>query len=223
MLSDGLTSSGADVDAYPLLSRSPRIELDDRPVEIPSRKAVALLAYLALTGQAHTRERLAAFFWPEADTEHARGALRAALVALRRALGDAWIAAEGDTLSLRAGDRSQDTGVRIELDVAHFRAETVATRTHAHAANAACPACQARRPLPPTSTAATCWPVSPCPIARHSTNGSSSRRKGCAAIWPIYCNGWRPTAPPAASSSWLSRPPGVGWRLTRCTSRPTAA
>ena len=71
---------------------SPRIELDDRPVEIPSRKAVALLAYLALTDQPHTRERLAAFFWPEADTEHARGAFRAALVALRRAIGDAWIA-----------------------------------------------------------------------------------------------------------------------------------
>ena len=38
----------------------PKIEVDGRPIEISRRKAVALLAYLALTGQPHGREALAA-------------------------------------------------------------------------------------------------------------------------------------------------------------------
>jgi len=122
----------------------PLVELERQSVEIPSRKAVALLAYLAITGQPHSREHLAALLWPEADTEHARGALRAALAALRRAVGDTWIVAERDTLSLGSGDRDQESGDRrIELDVARFRAEIADARMHPHAANAACPVCQA--------------------------------------------------------------------------------
>jgi ABC-type oligopeptide transport system substrate-binding subunit/DNA-binding SARP family transcriptional activator len=126
---------------------APRIELDGQPVEIPARKAVALLAYLAVTGQPHSRERLAALFWPEADAEHARGALRAALVALRRSLGDGWLVAEGDALRLESGVRGQESGGReqgiadrIELDVARFRAELTAARGHAHPASTACQA-----------------------------------------------------------------------------------
>jgi ABC-type oligopeptide transport system substrate-binding subunit/DNA-binding SARP family transcriptional activator len=133
---------------------SPRVEVDGRPVEVTSRKALGLLAYLAVTGQPHTREHLAALFWPEADTEHARGALRKVLAALRAAIGEAWIAAEGDTLGLRLAERGQGAGAgdrgaestfeAVELDVARFRAEIAAARAHAHAANVPCPECQAR-------------------------------------------------------------------------------
>lgn len=145
----------------------PRIELDGLAVEIPTRKAVALLAYLAVTGQPQSRERLAALFWPESDTEHARGALRAALAALRRNLGDDWITTEGDVLSVRLGGKDQEAGVRgqritpvsqsagsrraseegagrMKLDVARFRDQLAAVGGHAHATNTACPACQVR-------------------------------------------------------------------------------
>ena len=54
----------------------PRIAVDSRPVELSSHKAMALLAYLAITGQSHSRQHLADLLWPESDAEHARGAVR---------------------------------------------------------------------------------------------------------------------------------------------------
>jgi DNA-binding SARP family transcriptional activator len=43
---------------------SPHIEVEESPVEIQRRKVKALLIYLAVTGQRHQRERLAALLWP---------------------------------------------------------------------------------------------------------------------------------------------------------------
>ena len=61
----------------------PRIELDGEPVRIQRRKAVALLAYLAVTGRSHSRDALATLLWPEYDQSSARAGLRVALAALR--------------------------------------------------------------------------------------------------------------------------------------------
>ncbi len=49
----------------------PRLELDGTPVHIPRRKAMTLLAYLAVTGQSHSRDSLAALLWPENDQSSA--------------------------------------------------------------------------------------------------------------------------------------------------------
>lgn len=77
---------------------SPLIRLDDGPAHFDTRKATALLAYLACTGHAHTREALAALFWPEyAD---ARNALRRTLSTLQHALGPGWLDAGRDRLAL---------------------------------------------------------------------------------------------------------------------------
>ncbi len=54
-------------------------------------KRLVLLAYLAAHNHHTSRRRrdsLVALFWPELDTDHARGALRQSLRFLRRALGD---------------------------------------------------------------------------------------------------------------------------------------
>lgn len=53
-------------------------------------KRLALLTYLAAHNHHGSRRRdsLVALFWPELDTEHARGALRQSLSFLRRALGE---------------------------------------------------------------------------------------------------------------------------------------
>ena len=67
-----------------------RVE-DDFGNEIPikSKKARALLAYLALpTGKSRSREELMALLWSDRGDEQARGPLRQALSGLRRNLGD---------------------------------------------------------------------------------------------------------------------------------------
>ena len=52
------------------------------PIELASKKAEALLAYLTLApNKRHGRERLAGLLWGERDDEHARASLRKALTA----------------------------------------------------------------------------------------------------------------------------------------------
>lgn len=43
----------------------PRVERDGVPVEVDTRKAIALLAYLAVNGQGQNRDTLAGLLWPE--------------------------------------------------------------------------------------------------------------------------------------------------------------
>ena len=62
---------------------APRIELDSESMHIGRTKAVALLAYLAVTGTPHSREALATLLWPESTSSRARASLRRVLVTLR--------------------------------------------------------------------------------------------------------------------------------------------
>jgi DNA-binding SARP family transcriptional activator len=48
-----------------LLLGAPRIEVGGAPIEVDTRKAIALLAYLAVTRRRHTRDALAGRLWPE--------------------------------------------------------------------------------------------------------------------------------------------------------------
>lgn len=92
----------------------PRVERDGTPVAPDTRKAIALLAYLAVTGQSQSRDRLAALLWPEADQERSRGALRRTLSALRGVIGGEHLSTDGLKITLdRAG---------LECDIVRFRA-----------------------------------------------------------------------------------------------------
>jgi DNA-binding SARP family transcriptional activator/tetratricopeptide (TPR) repeat protein len=63
------------------------IEVGDQMLELPSRPAQSLLAYLALNpGLAHRREKLAGMLWPDATEVNARSYLRQALWRTRKAL-----------------------------------------------------------------------------------------------------------------------------------------
>jgi len=55
------------------------VEVDGSPLDVDTRKAVALLSYLAVGRRPASRESLAALLWPEADSSDARGALRITL------------------------------------------------------------------------------------------------------------------------------------------------
>src|SRR6266511_5920679 len=71
-----------------LLFGSPRLERDGRPIELNLRKALALLVYLAVSGQPHSRDALATLLWPESDGREARARLRRTLHRLSQAIGD---------------------------------------------------------------------------------------------------------------------------------------
>lgn len=89
----------------------PRVEKDGRVVEFDTRKAVAILAYLALEGGTQPRDRLAAMLWPDADDERARASLRRTLSPLRTALGEDVLVA--DTVSVGLGAREVATDVEL--------------------------------------------------------------------------------------------------------------
>ncbi len=67
---------------------SPLVEIDGEPPTFDTRKALALLAYLALTGRRQRRDSLAGLLWPEYSQDRARAALRRTLSVLRREVGE---------------------------------------------------------------------------------------------------------------------------------------
>ncbi len=71
------------------------IRLDGEPVEIRSRPAQSLFAYLISNpGVDHRREKLAGFFWPESNEINARNNLRQALWRIRKVLRDGGLVGE---------------------------------------------------------------------------------------------------------------------------------
>lgn len=82
----------------------PQLEQDGVPVDINLRKAWALLIYLAMTGEAHSRDLLATLFWPENDQSSARANLRRVLYILNQALGDHVILATPEALSINPNE-----------------------------------------------------------------------------------------------------------------------
>src|SRR5688572_26231182 len=71
------------------------------PVAVPTRKAQALLAYLAVTpGQPHPRDKLAAFLWGDTAPAAARTALRQTLIILRKVIGEHLLTGPGNAVSL---------------------------------------------------------------------------------------------------------------------------
>lgn len=113
---------------------SPRLEKDQQPVPLQRRKTVALLAYLAVTGQAHSRDALATLLWPEYDQTGARANLRRDLSRLREALGDGALDINRTEVSLKP---------QIWSDTAVFTTNLALVRQHEHPPPHLCPECLA--------------------------------------------------------------------------------
>jgi DNA-binding SARP family transcriptional activator/predicted ATPase len=79
---------------------APRAEIDGRPMEVDTRKALALLSYLAVGERTHRRDALAGMLWPDYDAASARGALRRTLSSLRKALDGRWVSADRSLVTL---------------------------------------------------------------------------------------------------------------------------
>ncbi len=114
-----------------------RVELSGVPLGVDTRKAIALLAYLAVTRQPHARDALAALLWPEYDQTHARATLRRTLSALGKALEGTVLAVTRETIGL-------DASARLLLDVDEFRAHLDQCQTHEHPPAQVCDACLQR-------------------------------------------------------------------------------
>jgi DNA-binding SARP family transcriptional activator len=114
---------------------SPLIEYDGKPIDINRRKAVALLIYLAVTGDAHTRDGLATMLWSDFDQRRARASLRSALWDLNKTAIGPGLVVEPETVQLRV-----EAGLWV--DATHFRQLLAACDSHGHAAHEVCPACR---------------------------------------------------------------------------------
>ena len=123
-----------------LLLGAPRIEHDGEPIEVDTRKAIALLAYLAVTRRRHARDALAGLLWPEYNQTRARAALRRTLSSLGKARAEGWLEADREGVDLARNE--------VWIDVDRFRDLLAACRTHGHPEAEVCPEC-----LPPLSEA----------------------------------------------------------------------
>lgn len=86
----------------------PRVEIDGEAIAFPRQRSLALLVYLAVTGEQQRRDTLAALLWPE--SADARGSLRRELSSLKSALGGGnWLDADRESVAL-TGDVWLDVG-----------------------------------------------------------------------------------------------------------------
>jgi TolB-like protein/Tfp pilus assembly protein PilF len=103
---------------------------DGKPLSFSSKKALALLAYLAVeSDRAQPREKLAGLLWGNTGDERSRHNLRQAVAKIRQSLGDVLIS-ESDALSIDTAtcatdvdafrtcrDVNDTTGLRQSLDL----------------------------------------------------------------------------------------------------------
>ena len=97
----------------------PQILLDDQPLVTDRRKAIALLAYLAVNdiGHAHqkySRESLSALLWPDYEQAKAFSNLRRTIWEVHQAIGEKWLLADRESVSL-------NPKAEIDLDIARFQ------------------------------------------------------------------------------------------------------
>jgi DNA-binding SARP family transcriptional activator len=87
---------------------SPVVQRDGIPVTFDTRKAIALLALLAVTDREHSREQLADLLWPDADSAKGRASLRRTLSVTAAVMGPC-------LTSSRTAVRLETDQVRIDI------------------------------------------------------------------------------------------------------------
>ena len=95
------------------------VEVDGEPLHVDTKKAVALLAYLAGSGRSHDREHLVDLLWPGYDQERGRATLRRTLSALRSGLGEGRLEVDRTKVALVLEGVDVDIHRLHELDRLH--------------------------------------------------------------------------------------------------------
>jgi ABC-type oligopeptide transport system substrate-binding subunit/DNA-binding SARP family transcriptional activator len=95
----------------------PRISRDGQPITIPGHRPLALLAYLLVSGEAHSRQHLVDLLFDNADDP--RASLRWTLSKLRRAIGARYILSDRQQIGF-------DFASEYWLDVSAFEAGDLA-------------------------------------------------------------------------------------------------
>jgi predicted ATPase/DNA-binding SARP family transcriptional activator len=93
---------------------TPQLFLDHSPIPVERRKAVALLAYLAVNRAMHSREILSALLWPDYEQSKAFTNLRHTLWEIQQTIGEDWLDTSRDKIGL-------NPQADIWLDVDHFK------------------------------------------------------------------------------------------------------
>lgn len=114
---------------------TPRLEREGQTIHADTRKALAMIAYLAVHEGYQSRDTLAALLWAESSQAGARGALRRTLSVLHKALGGSGLQIEREAIALDSGG--------LWCDLLAFRAALAACASHGHAAEAVCVRCLA--------------------------------------------------------------------------------
>jgi DNA-binding SARP family transcriptional activator len=96
---------------------TPVVKHGERTLTFSTRKALALLVYLAVEGGTHPRKTLSEAFWPELDAEHGRAALRATLLELRKLLERSHRPGERAHLLVERDTLGFDQGSPLLLDL----------------------------------------------------------------------------------------------------------
>ncbi len=114
---------------------SPHIEHRGRLITVDTRKAIALLVYLAVEERQISRDTLATLLWPDYDQSRARAALRRTLSALHKALD------ESDDLAIERERVGLARSSSIWIDTCEFRQLLAQRRMHGHPAREVCVNC----------------------------------------------------------------------------------
>lgn len=121
---------------------SPEVTVDGKTIDVDTRKAIAMLAYLAVERSAD-RDVLAGLFWADSTPDRARATLRRTLSALRHGVGTEAITADRNKVELTPG---------LRCDVDEFTHAIEETAHHGHEPRDACERC-----VSPLSTAASLY------------------------------------------------------------------
>jgi predicted ATPase/DNA-binding SARP family transcriptional activator len=110
----------------------PQFKRGNEQISIQRRKDLALLIYLIVTSQPHSRDTLATLLWQDQGQADARSNLRKSLSRLKILLGEKSILVSQDRISL-------NPNLSINLDIARFESYIHQVREHKHARNGSSP------------------------------------------------------------------------------------
>ena len=118
------------------LLSTPTIQQAEETITFSHNKAVALLAYLAVSQRPHSRDALAGLLWPDEEQSKARAELRRMLWVINKALEPSWLESNRQTVGLA---ETAD----IYIDVYQFEQLLASWQLHGHDSHTLCPQCAA--------------------------------------------------------------------------------